>query len=137
MPLSYGSIGGYGTPPPTPILHNNQPSPSTARTMRRDHHRQAVRQPHNPPTAAAQSQTQRAASMRPAGSPLLFHRLGEKVMVGATITNTTEGRPRAVYPDVTVRYLLRPTQRGRLHARRTPGMIGSSNGRKGSGAANG
>src|SRR5690242_13492003 len=48
MPLSYGPIGGYGTPPPTPILHNSQPSPSTARTMRRDHHRQAVRQPHNP-----------------------------------------------------------------------------------------
>src|SRR5215472_11779066 len=41
-------------------------------------------------------------------------------------------------PDVTVRYLLRLTERGRLRARRTRGIIeGRGQGGKGSGAANG
>jgi len=43
----------------------------------------------------------------------------------------------SVCPDVTVWYLLRLTQRGRLHARRTHGIIGVAMGGRGVGAANG
>src|SRR6516165_10932225 len=69
------------------------------------------------------------------------------VMGGAPTTNAARDLPTALAwltrqtltsglescPEVTVRYLLRLTQRGRLHARRIHGIILSSNGRERSG----